>query len=241
MDDIKVIYNIVKSVIEDKDFFSSIDAPPIFSFEGLPGAGKTTQIKKASLDLESKYGKAYYIDLPTSSSIGLVLKSIYADQQRWNRIRIEAPWMNPLLLSIDLQLALKKARQENAGYVLMSRGILSTYYYNMDAYLEVYKNFDTAWKELSAVLKGFARPAAIIFFELPAEEAHKRVVERNRGPLREMDKIENMTRDRERFEMYMARIDENIPIHYIDAGSDRDSVTGRVDEILSKYLGEKHE
>lgn len=241
MNDIEMINNIVRGVVEDKSFFNKQDFPPIFSFEGLPGAGKTTQIKKASHDLENKYGKSYYIDLPTSSSIGLVLKAIYSDQKLWNKIRVEAPWINPLLLSIDLQLALQKAKEENAKYVLMSRGILSTYYYNYDAYMEIYKDFDLAWKELTKVLQGFARPTAIIFFELSVEEANKRVVKRSRGPLREMDKVENMTRDRILFEKYIGRIKQEVPIHYIDASSDRDLVTNKIDDIILKYLEVEHD
>lgn len=236
MNDIKIFYNIVKKVVEDKSFLIEDDLPPIFSFEGLPGAGKTTQIIKSSHDLKDKYGKSYYIDLPTNSSVGLLLKALYSDKEIWNRIRVEAPWMNPLLLSIDLQLALQKAKEENAKYVLMSRGILSTYYYNYEAYMEIYKDFNVVWEKLTKVLQGFAYPKAIVFFELSAEEANKRVIKRNRGPLREMDKIENMTRDRELFDKYMERIKQEVPIYYIDASSEKDTVTSQIDDILSKYL-----
>lgn len=47
--------------------------PPLFSFEGLPGAGKTTQIQRVSLS--GKLGRSYFFDIPTRSPIGLLLKS----------------------------------------------------------------------------------------------------------------------------------------------------------------------
>lgn len=238
MKDIEIIYNIVKTIVKDTSFASETEIPPVFSFEGLPGAGKTTQIIKTSEALEKKYGKSYYIDLPTNSSVGLVLKAMYSDQKNWNKLTEEAPWLNPLLLSVDLQLAIQEAKKSDAKYILMSRGILSTYYYNYDAYINKYKTFDVAWDELNKVLKGFIRPTAIIFFEISAEEAHKRVVKRNRGTLRKMDQIENMRKDRLQFNTYIDKIKQEIPIYYIDASSDVKSVTNRIDKILFNYLKE---
>ena len=89
---------------------------PIFSFEGLPGAGKTTQIKLVSEALTKKYGKSYYIDLPTKSPIGKIMKSLYSDEQRWNEVRIQSPWLNPIMISADLRLAIKRAVEEGTKF-----------------------------------------------------------------------------------------------------------------------------
>lgn len=236
MNDINIIYTVLESVVKENKLCEAEEFPPIFSFEGLPGAGKTTQIKRGAKIFKEKYGKSYYIDLPTDSSVGLLLKALYSNQDIWNRICFEKPWLNPLLLSIDLQLALKKAKEEDAKYVLMSRGILSTYYYNYEAYMKKYNNFDNAWNELTTVLKGFIRPKAIIFFEIDEVEANKRVVKRNRGPLRKMDEIEIMKKDRKLFDKYLNRIEENIPVHYINASGDEEEVTTQIEKVISKYL-----
>ncbi|MFR2883722.1 hypothetical protein [Veillonella nakazawae] len=43
--------------------------------------------------------------------------------------------------------------------------------------------------------KWVLQPTAIIYMDLPIEEAHNRVVKRNRGPLRKMDSIDQMHKD----------------------------------------------
>lgn len=236
MNDIKIIYEVVKKIINNENIGEHGKHLPIFSFEGLPGTGKTTQIKKASSDFKKKYGKSYYIDLPTTSSVGLMLRALYSNKEIWGKVQKEAPWINPLLLSCDLQLALKKAKKEGANYVLMARGILSTYYYNYKAYMDIYDDFDIVFGKLTEILQAFAKPTAIVFFELEVEEAHRRVLKRNREPLRAMDQVENMKSDRKLLNKYIDQIKEEVPIYYIDASLDRDSVTDKIDNILLEYL-----
>lgn len=222
------------SINEENEAF-----PPIFSFEGLPGAGKTTQIMKASRDLEQHYGKSYYIDLPTDSHIGQILKALYKDIDSWEEIRHATPWLNPLLLSIDLKLALQKAKQEEAKFVLMSRGILSTYYYNLDTYISKYITLEQAWEGLTVDLRSFQRPKALIYFDIPADVAYERVVKRNRGPLRQMDQIEQMKSDHLLLQRYLDLFKDDFPIHFIDGSADQDSVTKSIETILSLYLEKK--
>ena len=71
LDELKLILNCIYNE-------SDVGEPliPFFSFEGLPGAGKTTQIKLVSSELTKIYGKCAYIDLPTKSGIGQILKSV---------------------------------------------------------------------------------------------------------------------------------------------------------------------
>ncbi|GHV38887.1 hypothetical protein FACS1894187_18220 [Synergistales bacterium] len=209
---------------------------PLFSFEGLPGTGKTTQIKKASIELSQKYGKGYYIDLPTKSGIGTMLKTLYADHDKWKLVSESAPWLNPVMLSVDLIEAIQAANVSGATYILMSRGILSTFYYNLPLYLKFYEDFDMAWEVLEQHLKAFVRPTAIFFFELPEQVAHNRVIKRGRGQLRAMDAVEQMKVDRANFVNYLKRLDD-IPIHYIDADASQQEVLTRVDKVLQIYLG----
>lgn len=130
----EILYKVIEDIQGDGD---SVCPIPLFSFEGLPGAGKTTQIKRVSEAMEAKYGKAYYIDLPTESSIGKILKVMYSDEKQWNEIRKENPWLNPVFLSVDLRYAIGKAIHDGSRFALMSRGVISTYYYNLDAYGDI--------------------------------------------------------------------------------------------------------
>lgn len=226
------IYKVMKIIMENEE---DDNKPPIplFSFEGLPGAGKTTQIKRVAQRMEHEYGKAYYIDLPTKSPIGKILKSLYSDENRWHEIRRNNPWLNPMMTSVDLRVTMQEAIEKGAQYALMSRGILSTYYYNLDAYGQ--GELDSLWYQMEEHMKAFYRPTAIIFMDISEEQAYERVVKRNRGPLRKMDQVAQMKKDRIIFEEYIKRIG-NIPVHYIDASGNEEQVTEIIIRQLETYM-----
>lgn len=205
---------------------------PIFSFEGLPGSGKTTQIKLVSEVLTNKYGKSCYIDLPTKSPIGKIMKSLYSDEHLWNDVRTQSPWLNPIMISVDLRLAIKRAVDEGASYAFMSRGVLSTYYYNLDAYDS---DENRAWHMMQNHMKAFYIPEAIVFMDIPEEVAYERVVKRNRGPLRTMDEVGEMRKDKIRLQNYLAKM-PNFPVYYIDATGNEEEVTNRIIEKLERHL-----
>lgn len=214
------------------DLKSTVSPIPIFSFEGLPGAGKTTQIKLVSEALTEKYGNSYYIDLPTKSPIGKVMKSLYSEEKRWNDVRTMAPWLNPIMISTDLRLAINNAVGEGAKYAFMSRGVLSTYYYNLDAYDS---DENIAWDMMQDHMEAFYMPTAIVFMDIPEEVAYERVVKRNRGSLRKMDKVEEMRKDKVRLQNYLSKLPE-VPVHYIDATGTEEEVTQKIIEKLEGYL-----
>ncbi len=229
MNELDEIYNVLNIIKNNKvDIKSPI---PIFSFEGLPGSGKTTQINLVSNKVNLNYGKSTYIDLPTNSPIGEILSILYSDINKWNKIRSLNPWINPLLLSVDLRLNIKNAILNNIKYIFMSRGILSTYYYNLDAYLE-----ENNWEQLTNHLRAFYIPSAIIFLEVPESIAYERVVTRNRGILRKMDMLEQMKTDNILLHNYLNKLSINIPIYCVDAVGDKDTISERIIEKLIKHL-----
>lgn len=225
------LYNVLKITFNDRD--ESKPIIPLFSFEGLPGAGKTTQIKRVTDALEQKYGKGYYIDLPTKSQIGKILKLLYSDEVKWNEIRKLNPWLNPILISTDLRIAMDIAIKNGAKYAIMSRGILSTYYYNLDAYGE--QDWKEQWLKMQKHMKAFYKPSVIIFMDIEEDEAHNRVVKRNRGPLREMDQIEKMKKDKKMFERYLSMLSD-IPVHHVNASDTEQIVTNNIVKELERYL-----
>lgn len=230
MKELEELYKALQIIYENMNLEKS--PIPIFSFEGLPGAGKTTQIKLVSEALTKKYGKSYYIDLPTKSPIGKIMKFLYSDEQRWNEVREQSPWLNPIMISTDLRLAISRAVEEGARYAFMSRGILSTYYYNLDAY-DLDENI--AWDMMQSHMKAFYMPDAIVFMDIPEKVAYERVVKRNRGPLRKMDKVEEMKKDKIRLQNYLAKM-PNVPVYYIDATGTEEEVTNKIIEKLEGHL-----
>ena len=231
MNAIQELYNVLKISFDDED--ESTPSIPLFSLEGLPGAGKTTQIKRVTDALEYKYGKGYYIDLPTKSEIGKILKVLYSDEIKWNEIRRLNPWLNPILISTDLRIAMNTAIKEKSKYAIMSRGILSTYYYNLDAYQE--QDWKKQWIKMEKHMKAFYKPYVIIFMEIEEDEAYQRVVKRNRGPLRAMDQIEQMKKDRKLFKNFLSMLSD-IPVHYVNASGSEESVTSNIVKELERYL-----
>lgn len=220
--------------IKDEDF------PPVFSFEGLPGSGKTTQISIVAKRFEAHFGKACYIDIPISSGIGSVLKLLYADQKKWPEVSCSVPWLNPLFVSLDLQQSLINSKKEGARYALMSRGLLSTYYYNLKAFTQNGLSFTEAWEELSNILKGFVRPKAIIFLDLPVDVARQRVVSRNRLPLRKMDEEDSMLEDLQRLREYIALLEPPVNVYKINADQSEEQVAVAIGEVLAGYLDTNH-
>lgn len=200
--------------------------PPLFSFEGLPGAGKTTQIERVSLS--GKLGKSKFLDIPTQSPIGFLLNYLYSDKERWLDVSAAIPWLNPLLVSVELLHGMRQAAQENYDCVLMSRGILSTYYYNMPAFNRLSKSENEIWDYLAFFLKGFIVPKAIVFLDLEPEVAFERVIKRNRNPLRPMDQIENMRKDKERLYRYLERLSPAPKLYIINADQPSEAVTEQI-------------
>ena len=114
----------------------------------------------------------------------------------------------------------------------MSRGILSTYYYNLDAYGD---NMNDVWKLIETDMRAFYMPEAIIFMEISEDIAFERVVRRNRGPLRKMDQIIEMKKDKKILKNYLKKI--NHPnVYYIDAVGSEEDVTQRILEKLKVHM-----
>ncbi len=231
MDEISCLCNILQDVLGSKS--DNIAPIPLFSFEGLPGAGKTTQIQLVAETLNSEGYTAHYIDLPTESVIGKILKCMYNDVTKWNEIRYEHPWLNPVLLSTDLHLAVETARNFGAKCALMSRGVLSTYYYNIDAYGD--RNNMENWKTMENHMSSFYMPTAIFFLDINEEEARRRVLHRNRMPLRKMDTVSQMREDKKILLEYLSRL-SSIPVYFINGSLERNDVTRQVLEKIYMYM-----
>lgn len=214
------------------DASAAISPIPLICFEGLPGAGKSTQIARVQAACEEVYGRGCFIDPPSGSVIGRLLRTLYADAALRNRMRRDTPWLTPLLFSADLRLAVRHAVEQGATYALVDRGILSTYFYNLAAYSE---DFEEAWVAMQPHMVAFYRPTVTVFLDVDVQIAHERVVRRRRGELRKMDMPEQMLKDRTLLMNCQARLPE-VPFCRIDGAQRQEEVTAEIMACLAGYL-----
>ena len=214
----------------------SQNAIPFFSFEGLPGAGKTTQIQLAAEALSPICGPVACIDLPSSNPIGRFLKGLYADKERWEQFRFKYPEVNPALIGYDLADTLRVCAEAGYKLVLLSRGRLSTYYYNLGPYEARCANRSEALEVCRRDMSHYPKADGIFFLDLPADVAHERVVKRARGPLRQMDAEAVMRKDRRTFDWLMENAAEDIPVRIIDANRDQRIITDEICRAICEQL-----
>lgn len=205
---------------------------PLISFEGVPGAGKSTQIKRLMADFGQQHGPACLIDPPTDLVIGRKMKELFSQTEKWEGMRRAMPWLSPLMLSADMRMAVHRAARQGARYVFSDRGIHSTLFYNLDAYAA---DEDAAWAAMKPHMAAFYRPMVTFFLDLPEAEAHARVVQRHRGALRAIDYPENMRENRAFLLRCRDRL-ADVPFVVIDAARPVDEVTAEIKDYLSLYL-----
>lgn len=211
---------------------------PFFSFEGLPGAGKTTQIQLVAKALEPVYGPIACVDLPSENQIGRILKGLYSDKERWEQFRFKYPEVNPSLIGCDLADTLRVCSEAGYKMVLLSRGRLSTYYYNLEPYEARYADRFEALEACRRNMSHYPKANGIIFLDIPADVAHQRVIKRARGPLRRMDAEASMLRDRQTFGWLMENAAEDIPVRIIDANREQSVITEEICQVIRRQMAE---
>lgn len=214
---------------------TAVSPIPLISFEGVPGAGKSTQIHRLMAELGEQHGPSCLIDPPTDLIIGRKMKQLFSRTDVWEGMRRTMPWLSPVMLSADLRMAVRRAMLSGARYAFSDRGIHSTLFYNQDAYAA---DEAEAWAAMQPHMEAFYRPSVTFFLDLPAEEAHKRVVNRRRGALRPVDYPENMRENKAFLLRCRDRLPE-VPFVVIDAARPADEITAEIKEYLHLYLPQK--
>lgn len=225
MDDLEILHNVL-NVIENSEIVNNLSPMPIFSLEGLPGAGKTTQFDLVTKSFPSDLGNLYSFKTPSFSPFGKILRLFYSDREKWNDLKSTVSWLNPVLISADLKFCIDKAYKDGFNVALMTRGLLSTIYFNKCNYIDK-KNFK--------YLKAYYKPKIIFFLDIDEELAYKRVFQRKRSPVRQMDSLEQMRKDIIFLKKQLCLMDDII-IKYIDATLDKHEITKIIINEIKKYL-----
>lgn len=208
---------------------------PIISFEGVPGSGKTTQIELVSKRISEDLGKCAILELPAGNNTSHLLRTLYQDPEHFFELEKHIPWLNPMIITVELYAMIKKFKEEGYKYVFMSRGLFSTIYYHWNAFKKAGHGEDSAFEELMKICQYFITPKVVLYLDLQVEIAVQRIYKRNRLPLRNTDNEEGLIEIKQTYSKIFERF-PNIPVETVNVEGSINQVTEQLLETLRPYL-----
>lgn len=201
-----------------------MDSPKFIVFEGIDGAGKTTQIKLLCSALESLGIKCKTTVEPTELPSGRLLRRALSGELKKTPIEMAEMFAaDRVLHNTDPEEGISRMLAD--GYTVIS----DRYYYSSLAYQGAALGYDTVAR-LNLENKDIRRPDICIFLDLTPEKSLERIG--GRGESKEIyENFDYLTRTRAMFfDVFekLRRNGENIVV--IDA-------SGTVDEVAKAVLG----
>ena len=188
-------------------------------FEGIDGAGKSTQIEKLRQKLVSEGRKVFITAEPTASVTGGILRDALSGNYKRSASELAAMFLSDRVFhnvneSVGINQALEK------GFDVIS----DRYYYSSFAYQGLDSDLD--WViDMNLNCPDIRKPDLCIFLDLDAEKSKSRI-DTNRATVEIFEKEEILNKIRGKFFDVFRRLpDENIAV--IDA-------SGTVDEVAEK-------
>ena len=178
-------------------------------FEGIDGAGKTTQVELLAKRLEAAGKKAHITAEPTTLPSGKELRRVLGGEIK------KSACETAVLFALD-RIAHNIDEKEGIG-ALLSAGydvICDRYYYSSLAYQGSSTDYDWV-KTLNLRCPEIRKPDLCIFLDLTPEQSLERIT-KGRDKLEIFENVETLTKVRERFFSTIVDLcDENIAV--IDA------------------------
>ena len=188
-------------------------------FEGIDGAGKSTQIEKLRQKLVSEGRKVFITAEPTASVTGGILRDALSGNYKRSASELAAMFLSDRVFhnvneSVGINQALEK------GFDVIS----DRYYYSSFAYQGLDSDID--WViDMNLNCPDIRKPDLCIFLDLDAEKSKSRI-DTNRATVEIFEKEEILNKIRGKFfDVFRRLSDENIAV--IDA-------SGTVDEVAEK-------
>lgn len=188
-------------------------------FEGIDGAGKSTQIEKLRQKLVSEGRKVFITAEPTASVTGGILRDALSGNYKRSASELAAMFLSDRVFhnvneSVGINQALEK------GFDVIS----DRYYYSSFAYQGLDSDID--WViDMNLNCPDIRKPDLCIFLDLDAEKSKSRI-DTNRATVEIFEKEEILNKIRGKFFDVFSRLpDENIAV--INA-------SGTVDEVAEK-------
>jgi thymidylate kinase len=151
------------------------------------------------------------------------MKVLYKDKAGFAFVEEHLPWLNPAFISVDCLESLRRV-DETTDVLLFSRGLLSTYVYNLPPLERNLGSRDSAFRLLDRLLTTMPTPDLVLYFDIPVDEAYRRVLKRSgTEPLRGRETLRGLAETHDLFEwilsqrrlrdLNMVRVDAALPEH----------------------------
>lgn len=197
-------------------------------FEGIDGAGKSTQIEKLRKKLVSEGRKVFITAEPTASVTGGILRDALSGNYKRSAAELAAMFLSDRVFhnvneSVGINQALEK------GFDVIS----DRYYYSSFAYQGLESDID--WViNMNLNCPEIRRPDLCIFLDLDAQKSKERI-DTNRATVEIFEKEEILNKIRGKFFDVFKRLpDENIAI--IDASGSVDDVAQKISEVVDRMI-----
>lgn len=195
-------------------------------FEGIDGAGKSTQIEKLRQKLVSEGRKVFITAEPTLSVTGGILRDALSGNYKRSAAELAAMFLSDRVFhnvneSVGINQALEK------GFDVIS----DRYYYSSFAYQGLDSDID--WViDMNLNCPDIRRPDLCIFLDLDAEKSKARI-DTNRATVEIFEKEEILNKIRSKFFDVFKRLpEENIAI--VDASGSVDEVAEKIASVVDK-------
>ena len=195
-------------------------------FEGIDGAGKSTQIERLRQKLVKEGRKVFITAEPTQSVTGGILRDALSGNYKRSASELAAMFLSDRVFhnvneSVGINQALSK------GFDVIS----DRYYYSSFAYQGLESDID--WViNMNLNCPDIRRPDLCIFLDLDAQNSKSRI-DTNRATVEIFEKEEILSKIRNKFFDVFKRLpDENI--HVVDASGSVDEVSEKISAIVDK-------
>lgn len=200
-------------------------------FEGIDGAGKSTQMEKLRQKLVSEGRKVFITAEPTQSVTGGILRDALSGNYRRTASELAAMFLaDRVFHNVNESVGIKQALER--GFDVIS----DRYYYSSFAYQGLDSDID--WViNMNFNCPDIKRPDLCIFLDLDAEKSKSRI-DTNRATVEIFEQAEILDKIRNKFFDVFNRLkDENIEI--VDASGTVDEVAGKIASVVDKLPKEE--
>ena len=195
-------------------------------FEGIDGAGKSTQIEKLRQKLVSEGRKVFITAEPTASVTGGILRDALSGNYKRCPSELAAMFLSDRIFhNVNESVGINQALER--GFDVIS----DRYYYSSFAYQGLESDID--WViNMNLNCPDIRKPDLCIFLDLDAEKSKARI-DTNRATVEIFENEETLDKIRNKFFDVFKRLpDENIAI--IDASGSVDEVFEKISAVVDK-------